>query len=157
MDNKKKLIRKYQQTLEGTKEEIFPLLCPVREKEWLQGWEYKMIYSESGFAEKGCIFETNNNYGSYNWIVTEHDKDSHKIQFIKVKANDIYVIIDIDLTEKREKLTLCNIQYTFIPLGNEAAEIMYRENTEEAFNDHMGKWEDSLNYYLKNDKMLLKQ
>jgi hypothetical protein len=152
-----KLIRKYQQTLEGTKVEIFPLLCPVREKEWLQDWEYKMIYSESGFAEKGCIFETNNNYGSYQWIVTKHDKDSHEIQFIKVRANDIYVIIDIELTEKSERVILCNIQYTFIPLENEVAEIMYRENTEEAFNEHMKKWEDSLNYYLKNAKMLLKE
>jgi ribosome modulation factor len=155
MDNKKKLIRKYQQTIEGTKEEIFPLLCPVREKEWLQGWDYKMIYSESSFAEKGCIFETSNNYGSYHWIVTKHDKDIYEIQFIKIKTNDIYVIIDIELTEKSEKVTFCNIQYTFIPLGNEAAEIMFRENTEDVFNQHMKIWEDSLNYYLKHDKMLL--
>ena len=157
MDNQKKIIRKYKQTLEGTKTEIFPLLCPAREKEWLQGWEYRMVYSESGFIEKGCIFETNNDYGNYQWIVTKHDKYSYEIQFIKIRANEIYVIIDIDLMENSENITFCNIQYTFIPLGSEATEILYRENTEEAFNEHMKKWEDSLNYYLKHAKMLLKK
>ncbi len=157
MDNKKKIIRKYQQTLEGTKEEIFPFLCPVREKEWLQDWEYKMIYSESGYAEKGCIFETNNNYGCYRWIITKHDKDNNQIQFIKMKENYIIVIIDIYLEEKSKKLTYCNIEYTFISLSDEASVTIYKENTEEAFNKHMKKWEDSLNYYLKHAKMLLEE
>ncbi len=154
MNNKKKLIQRYQQTLAGTKEEIFPLLCPVREKEWLQDWDYNMIYSESGYAEKGCIFDTNNNYGSYRWIITKHDSDSHEIQFIKIMRDKIIVIIDIDLEEKSEKLILCNIQYDFIPLCDEASEGMYKENTEEDFNKHMKKWEDSLNYYLQHDEML---
>ncbi|AOT69530.1 hypothetical protein [Geosporobacter ferrireducens] len=155
MNNRNKLIRKYKQTLVGSKEEIFPLLCPVREKEWLQDWDYKMIYSESGYAEKGCIFETNNNYGSYRWIITKHDKDRHEIQFVKIMTDKIIVIIDIDLEGDNKKLTTCNIQYTFIPLGDEASEDMHNENTENVFNKHMKKWEDSLNYFLKHSEMLL--
>ncbi|KUO49830.1 MAG: hypothetical protein APF76_00880 [Desulfitibacter sp. BRH_c19] len=155
MNNKKKLIQKYQQTLAGTKEEIFPLLCPVREKEWLQDWDYNMIYSESGYAEKGCMFETNNNYGSYRWIMTKHDSDNFGIQFVKTTKENIVVIIDIDLKEKNERLTYCKIQYTFIAIGEEASEHMYKENTEEHFNEHMKKWEDSLNYYLKHGEMLI--
>jgi hypothetical protein len=37
---------------------VFPLLCPVREYEWLDGWECEMIYSTSGIAEDSCIFKT---------------------------------------------------------------------------------------------------
>ncbi|WP_283407570.1 hypothetical protein [Anoxynatronum buryatiense] len=157
MNIKRKLIRTYRQTLEGTREEIFPLLCPVREKEWLQGWDYEMMYSESGFAEKGCVFETNNDYGSYRWVVTEHDQECHRIQFVKMQAKDICVIIDIRLTVKSEKWTFCDIQYTFVPLNCEAAEQIYRENTEEVFNGHMKKWEKSLNHYLKHAEMLLEE
>lgn len=155
MNNRNKLIRRYQQILEGSKEEIFPLLCPVREKEWLQGWDYRMIYSESGYAEKGCIFDTNNNYGSYRWVITKHDKEHYEIQFIKIMTDKIIVILDIDLKESNEKLTNCNIQYTFIPLSNEASEYMHKENTENIFNKHMKIWEDSLNYYLKYSEMLI--
>jgi len=155
LNNKGKLIQNYQQTIVGSKEEIFPLLCPVREKEWLQGWEYTMVYSESGYAEKGCIFETDNNYGSYRWIITKHDSNNFEIQFVKTMKDDIIVIIDIDLEEKSEKITFCNIQYTFIPLCDEAVEDMYKENTEENFNIHMKIWEDSLNYYLKFGEKLM--
>lgn len=155
MSNNKKLIQTYIQALEGTREEIFPLLCPVREKDWLQGWDYKMIYSESGYAEKGCMFETNNNYGSYRWIMTKHDKVNFGIQFIKTIKEDIVVIIDIDLEEKSEKLTHCEIQYTFIALGEAASDRMYKENTEDEFNNHMRKWEDSLNYFLKHGEKVI--
>jgi hypothetical protein len=29
---------------------VFPLLCPVRERDWLEGWEADMVYSASGVA-----------------------------------------------------------------------------------------------------------
>ena len=39
-------------------EKVFPLLCPVREYEWIDGWSCRLVHSESGFAEKGAIFTT---------------------------------------------------------------------------------------------------
>lgn len=152
--NNKKLIQMHQQSLTGNKKEIFPLLCPVREKEWLQGWDYDLTFSVSGYAEKGCIFKTNNDFGSFQWIITKHDGVKGEIQFVKTKE-DMVVIIDIDLEEKSEKLTYCNIQYTFIPLCDDILESMYKENLDENFNAHMKKWEDSLNYYLKHGEMLI--
>lgn len=151
LDGKKKLVRSYLQRLDGNKKDIFPLLCPVREKEWLQGWDYSMIYSESGFAEKGCVFETSNQYGSYRWIITKCDSLNHEIQFVKTNESTT-VIIDIDL-EGKDKLTFCDIQYTFIPLREEVVEQTHKENSEDIFNAHMKKWEDSLNYYLKHGEM----
>ncbi|MCG8485201.1 MAG: hypothetical protein MJA31_17960 [Clostridia bacterium] len=150
----KKLIQTYQQSLIGNKKEIFSLLCPVLEKEWLQGWDYNMIFSDSGYAEKGCIFETNNDFGSYRWIITKHDSINGKIQFVKTKENMV-VIIDIDLDERSQKLTDCHIQYTFIPLCDDIIELMYKENSNENFNEHMKKWEDALNYYLTHGEMLM--
>jgi hypothetical protein len=37
---------------------IFPLLCPVREYDWIPDWSCEMRYSESGLAEKDAIFVT---------------------------------------------------------------------------------------------------
>ena len=44
--------------LKGTPDDIFPLLCPVREYEWLETWQCEMIYTKSGFTELDCIFKT---------------------------------------------------------------------------------------------------
>jgi hypothetical protein len=46
------------QHLNAPPEEVFPLLCPVREHEWLEGWQCEMIHTASGIAEKDCIFST---------------------------------------------------------------------------------------------------
>lgn len=156
MSKEKKLIRSYQQVLKGSQIEIFPLLCPVREKEWLINWDYNMIYSESGYAEKGCIFETNNIYGKYTWVITKHDIDAFEIQFVKTIKTKLAVIIDINLKESDKNTTICNIQYTFIALKEDVLNYIHKENSLENFNKHMKKWEDSLNYYLKHGKMLMK-
>ncbi len=44
--------------LKAGPEKIFPLLCPVREYEWIPDWRCEMVYSDSGVAEKDAIFHT---------------------------------------------------------------------------------------------------
>ena len=39
-------------------EEIFPLLCPVREYDWIPGWGCDVQFTESGVAEDLCVFST---------------------------------------------------------------------------------------------------
>ncbi len=149
----KKIVRRYRQELVSNISTIFPLLCPVREKEWLPGWEYRLIFSESGFAEKGCVFETNNEYGTYHWIMTKYDIDQGEIQFVKLTDNED-VIIDIALDEHGDQQTYCDIQYTFIPMTEEDYERINKENSEAVFSSHMRKWEETLNYYLENGRMI---
>ena len=57
------MLKSYRQTINASPEIVFPLLCPVREVEWLDGWEYKMIYCVSGLIEKGAVFSTANTGG----------------------------------------------------------------------------------------------
>ena len=45
-------------TLPAPAETAFPLLCPVREYDWIDTWRCEMIHSVSGIAEEGCIFRT---------------------------------------------------------------------------------------------------
>ena len=44
--------------LEAGAAAIFPLLCPVREYDWIPDWRCTMIYSESGVAERDAVFHT---------------------------------------------------------------------------------------------------
>lgn len=39
-------------------EAIFPLLCPVREFDWIPTWDCDLVYTGSGIAEEGCVFRT---------------------------------------------------------------------------------------------------
>jgi hypothetical protein len=48
-----RVTRTYLQKIQAPPEEVFPLLCPVRETEWVRGWDPIVVYSHSGLAEPG--------------------------------------------------------------------------------------------------------
>lgn len=52
--------------------EVFPLLCPVREYEWIEGWDCEMIYAATGKAEAGAVFRTAFPAGSPpdTWVIS---------------------------------------------------------------------------------------
>ncbi|MCH4888085.1 hypothetical protein EZV73_10900 [Acidaminobacter sp. JC074] len=149
-----RLSRNYRQTIYGSKDAVFELLCPERETEWLNGWSYKMIYSESGLAEKGCVFKTKNDFGSYQWVMTRYDHLEYVIQFVKFIPGEMIVIIDIGLSECDRQTTYCDITYTYTAIEDAYIEKMHNENTQDIFNGHMKLWEDSLNYYLQTGQLL---
>ena len=59
----RRVSHEYTQTNDAPPEKVFPLLCPVREADWVPGWQYRLIYSDSGCAEDGCVFATPNDTG----------------------------------------------------------------------------------------------
>ena len=56
-----RVTHQFTQTNFAPPETVFPLLCPVREADWVPGWQYRLIYSKSGVAEAGCVFITEEN------------------------------------------------------------------------------------------------
>src|SRR2546430_15425417 len=74
MSSARRVTHEYTQTNDAPPDRVFPLLCPVREADWVPGWQYKMIYSKSGVAEAGCGFTTPNGDGTETtWLVTPYD------------------------------------------------------------------------------------
>jgi hypothetical protein len=65
----------YTQQLVAPPDEVFPLICPVREADWLDGFEYDWVYSDSGLAEMNAIFTTpkHGQMPPSLWIITHHD------------------------------------------------------------------------------------
>jgi hypothetical protein len=53
--------------------DVFPLLCPVRERDWIPGWEADVLHSRSGVAELGCVFVTRPGEGRVAWVVTRYE------------------------------------------------------------------------------------
>ncbi|HET7731794.1 MAG TPA: hypothetical protein VFK48_17360, partial [Usitatibacter sp.] len=50
--------RSYTQKLCGEPGQVFPLLCPVREADWIEGWDPGIVITASGVAERDCVFTT---------------------------------------------------------------------------------------------------
>jgi hypothetical protein len=61
--------------------DVFPLLCPVRERDWIPGWDADVLHSRSGLAELGCVFVTRPGEGRrLAWVVTRYEPP-HAIAF----------------------------------------------------------------------------
>ena len=97
----KRIAHEYTQTNSASPERVFPLLCPVREAEWVPDWQYRLIYSESGIAELGCVFTTRDDDGSETtWVVTEYAPVAFKIAFAWFTPGLLVAQINIQLHAK---------------------------------------------------------
>ena len=73
----KRTTRSFIQKINAEPATVHSLICPVREAEWLDGWDYRLIFSQSGLAEPGCVF-TSSSAGEIDtiWLITRRDDDS---------------------------------------------------------------------------------
>jgi hypothetical protein len=64
-------------------DEVFPLLCPKREEEWIPCWECETIWSKSGYNEAGAIFRTLKPYGTeLYWTTLQYDIHKQIVDFL---------------------------------------------------------------------------
>ncbi|UCH65385.1 MAG: hypothetical protein JSW63_12395 [Ignavibacterium sp.] len=147
----------YKQINDGAPKEVFPLLCPVREKDWLDGWDYKMIYSKSGLVEKDCVFLTpHHGKADTIWYVSQYDPKNFTVEFIRVTPNESVVKISISLSPADGNKTEANISYQYTGLNEEQNNFIESE-LEEQFIENMKWWEKAINHYLKTDEKLFKK
>ena len=76
--------------LDASPERIFPLLCPVREYDWIPTWSCDMIYSESGVAENDCVFATAfpEEGPRESWVVVRYEPPL-AIEFVRSNADRV--------------------------------------------------------------------
>ena len=154
-------VREYVQTNPATPERVFPLLCPVREAEWVPGWRYRMVCSQTGVAELGCVFTTPNDAGSDaasadtwaedTWVVTEY-QPPRRIGFVWVRPGLTAARLRFELEPAQGKTRLhASYEYTGLSAAGNAAVAGY---TAAWFESKMRRFEAALNHYLETGTML---
>ena len=150
----KQAAHSYRQINNATPDKVFPLLCPVREKDWIEEWDYTMIYSKSGVAEKGCVFTTPHHGKEVTvWYITEHDPENYIVEFVRLTPNEEVVKIGIKLEDNGNGSTTADITYQYTGL-NDAKNEWIETEFEKSFRNSMIGWEKAINHYLKTGKML---
>ena len=150
----RRVTHEYTQTNSDRPEKVFPLLCPVREADWVPGWQYRLIYSQSGVAEAGCVFTTPNEDGSeIIWLVTEYDPAALKIAFVWVNAELVAAQISIRLEAKSAGETVAHIRYIYTGLSEQGNREVERYDAA-WFCHKMQTWETAINHYLRTGKRI---
>jgi len=148
----KRTVVSASQTLNAPPHDIFPLLCPVREYDWIEDWSCTMISSRSGYAELNCVFTTAQDRSDESgrrevWIVSRYEP-GRAISFVKF-CDGLYVVAyDIGLTPEGPDQTRAVWTQTRIPLNAEGATLV-ATMTSEAFCSMIQVLEEKLNRYLR--------
>lgn len=144
--------RAYTQSLVAPPERVFPLLCPVREADWIQGWDPLLVVSTSGVAEPDCVFVTPASPADAIWYVTRHEPAAGYLEMIKVTPEVTACRLTIRLRRTAEGCE-ADVAYTHTSLGPQGDEFV-RGFTEASYVRAMQQWEARLNHYLVHDSAL---
>jgi hypothetical protein len=92
----RKVVR-HEATIQASVEKIFPLLCPVREYEWIDGWSCRLAFSSSGIAERGAVFTTGfREEGESVWTMSRYEPN-RLIEFVVVFPGSHVLVAEVSL------------------------------------------------------------
>lgn len=147
-----RVIHSYTQHLVAPPEAVFPLLCPVREADWIEGWDPSLVLSVSGLAEPDCVFVTDARPYDAVWYVTRHEPERGFVEMIKITPE----VTACKLTVRVRAAgggSEADVTYSHTSLGPQG-DVFVTTFTADYYVQFMREWEERLNHYLKHGKAL---
>jgi hypothetical protein len=142
----------YRQRLRASPAKVFPLLCPVREAEWADGWLPEQVISSSGVAERDCVFVTSDTTGTAVWYITRHEPETWFVEMLKIVPGVTACRLSIQLSEE-DPGCIAEVAYTHTSLGPAGDEFVAKFTTE-YYQKMMQAWEEALNHFLTTGRLL---
>jgi hypothetical protein len=147
-----RVTRRYTQRLVAEPSRVFPLLCPVREVDWIEGWDPRVVLSTSGVAEPDCVFVTRSEPIDAVWFVTRHEPEAGFVEMVKISPTVTACKLSIQLTAAAGGAEAV-VTYSHTSLGP-AGDAFVAGFTEELYEVFMRDWETRLNHYLRTGEAL---
>ncbi|HQR21095.1 MAG TPA: hypothetical protein PLE54_00815 [Burkholderiaceae bacterium] len=141
-----RVTRSYVQHLVKDPAAVFPLLCPVREADWIEGWNPGLVITASGVAEPGCVFTTPAEPADAVWVITRHEPRAGFIEMLKVTPQVTACRLTIQLRAASGGCE-AEVTYSHTSLGA-LGDAFVASFTEEHYLRFMQDWEARLNHYL---------
>ena len=129
-------------------EDVFPMLCPVREYEYIPRWECDIVYLDSGLAEQGGVFTTHSHGEGHQkdvWVISRYDRN-RAIEFVRVNGMRIMVYrIELQGTETGGTVVSCEQIITGLTEeGNQHVQTLQQSD----FTAMLSHWQELLQHYL---------
>lgn len=113
--------------IKASPQKLFGLACPIEELRWIPDWDYKLVYSQSGINETGCIF-TEELSGPHffgkplttTWITMIHDPTTFRILFLINFDQKAVMRFQLEFREIAERVTRCSWHLVFTAWDEEA-------------------------------------
>ena len=141
-----RIAHSYTQKLVAAPDVVFPLLCPVREADWIEGWDPISVFTQSGVAEQDCVFVTAAAPSNAIWYVTRHEPDAGFVEMLKITPMVTACRLTIQLHPTASGCDAV-VTYCHTSLGPEGDRFI-ESFTDEYYRQFMQDWEARINHYL---------
>lgn len=130
-------------------EEIFPLLCPKKEEEWIPDWKCETIWSNSGYNEEGAIFKTIKPYGTeLYWTTLQYDLNKKVVDFL-LTAPRLYMFrFKIEIHAERNGVLSLTFTQVFTSISEEGNRLLNRYRGED-YEARLKSLEEFMSCYLE--------
>ncbi len=148
-----RLRKTYSMSLDFPAEQVFPLLCPVREYEWIESWQCDLIHSDTGIAELDCVFKTHfpDDGPEDTWVVSRYEPPA-LIEFVRINALRS-LRYSLSLTRKDDGTTRLIWTQLFTGLSPEGDDLI-KGLSDPAYRERMALRERQINHFLSSGKTL---
>ena len=138
----------YTQSLAGAPDEILPLLTPLGEKAWCEGWEPTMRF-EAASPGVGTLFATHGTGEPDTiWLLERFDAAAGHVRYLHVTPGSDVTEIDIRLAATGPGRSQAVVRYTYTGF-TERGNALVAARTAGYYDRFMREWEDQLNAYLE--------
>lgn len=149
-----RVVKEHRHRLAAPREKVFPLLCPVREYEWIATWSCEMVHSRSGVAEDGCVFTTDFPApGPATWVVSRYQPPA-SIGFVIFYPGLMTERLDLDLRALEGPGEGCQLTWrrAYTALSPRGEEFLAQE-LDGLFATGMAARQQDLEYYLAQGRL----
>ncbi len=138
-------------------EQIFLLLCPTKELDWIEGWEnvHTLIYSDSGIAERSCIFTTDvPDEGHSVWIASKYSLENRNVEYVKF-LTDMEALLHWEMTVIEKGPLKCSVISNYIITGlSEKGNAFVLEFAEKKMAAGLERISKMIEYYISTGKKM---
>ena len=138
-------------------EDIFPLLCPVREYEWMSSWNGTTVYTESGFAEKYVVFYHKIPFPflfkKAYWTATQYVPDK-QIQWCITVPGICIVVIDETMENLEDGKSVFRSRYHITGLSRTGNKLIAKMFSRDSLLKEVFRARDEIQHYLATGTML---
>jgi len=148
-----RVMRAHTMRLDGPPERVFPLLCPVREHEWIESWACEMVFSRTGLAELDCVFQTDfaDDGPVDTWVISRYEPPD-RLEFVRINAVRA-MRYAITLSREDETHTRADWRQVLTSLNVEGEKVL-KALTPEVYAEEMETLERLLNHFLATGERL---
>ncbi|HZX40359.1 MAG TPA: hypothetical protein VFE93_00890 [Myxococcaceae bacterium] len=143
----------YEQHLEAAPDRVLPLLTPLGERAWAEGWEPRMRWEPPGGGAGTLFVIEHHGHPPTVWLLDTWEPATGHVHYVHVTPGSDVTEIDIRLRPDGKARSIATVRYTWTALGPPGVSLV-RSKTPQAYVLAMREWEQALNHFLTTGKML---